>query len=653
MRSHNWPAVGAVILMLLIPVGRADVVLPGVIGDHMVLQQGRKAVIWGKASPGEAIRVRGDWQDKAVATVAGADGRWQVKLPVPAPGGPHTISVTGRNEMVLHDVLVGEVWICSGQSNMQMPVGDYGGGYSGVDHWQQELQNADFPNVRLFNVPTSYARTPQFDVNASWSPCNADTVKGFSAAGFFFGRELHKRLNVPIGLICAAVGGTPAEAWTSKDTLATLPDFAPDLKYLAADADQVKALAEERAMILSRWAAEAEAADGGPAGAAPEREDADWGSLPNPGDWTGELNNYAGYVWLRKAFDLPPNWTGRELTLELRSVDDMDFTYVNGVKVGQTVGDNTWNLPRVYKVSKTLLRPGKNVIAVRVLNTGGAGGIGSPAQIHPEGSTEAISLDHDWRYRRGAKYAELPPLRLPHEFNVDSPTGLFNAMLAPLIPFGIRGALWYQGEANVGRGEQYTRLFPAMITDWRRHWQEGDFPFYYTQIAPFHYGDPNQAGQAAALREAQRLSLKTPGTGMAVIMDSDSNNLHPKDKQKVGHRLALWARAKTYGEKGLVYTGPIYKKMKIQGPSVRLYFDGAGSGLTAEGKPLEHFEIAGADRQFVPAQAVIEGDTILVASAAVSRPVAVRYAWGDADESSFGNREGLPASSFRTDGRNF
>lgn len=468
------PAVAFFVGLLLMPLARADVVLPKIIGNHMVLQRGMDAPIWGKAAPGEKISVRGNWQKKEIHTIAGKDGSWFAKLSLPAAGGPYTIAIRGTNEIVLSDVLVGDVWICSGQSNMQMPVGDFGGVYSGVDNCQEELNNANFPNIRFFNEPTSYARIPQFDCNASWRLCNAKTTKRFSAVGFFFGRELQKKLNVPIGLISAAVGGTPAEAWTSKDGLKAMPDFSANL-------------------------------------------------------------------------DFP---------------DDAD----------------------------------------------------------------------------GNK-----------RFNVDAPTVLFNAMIAPLIPFGIRGAIWYQGEANVGRAPQYRILFPTMIADWRSHWDEGRFPFYYTQIAPFHYFSSNQVGQAAALREAQTFSLHVPNTGMAVIMDSDSNNLHPKDKQKVAHRLALQALAKTYGEKNFVYSGPLFRKMKIENNKVRLFFDGIGSGLVGNGRLLAQFEISGADKKFVPAKAEIDGKTIVVWNETVNQPVAVRYAWGDADESSFGNKDGLPASSFRTD----
>ena len=472
-RFTNWFAATALIFGAAAL--RAAIVLPKVIGDHMVLQTGMKAPIWGQAAPGEEISIQGDWQHKWVRVTAGKDGHWLAKIPTPAPGGPHIIIIKGQNEIVLHDVLIGEVWVCSGQSNMEMPVGYFYEGYSGVDNWQEELKRADLPEIRFFTVPNDFALSPRWDCDGKWVSCNAETAKAFSAVGFFFGRELHEKLNVPIGLVDADFGGTVCEAWTSEETLRTFPDFTNALDRVIQQREHSNATAQVNA-----------------------------------------------------------NW----------------------------------------------------------------------------------------------------------------PSVLFNAMINPLIPFGIRGAIWYQGESNIGRAEQYRRLFPAMITDWRHHWEEGTFPFYYVQIAPFRYPNP---GMAAALREAQLLSLNTPNTGMAVTMDSDSNNLHPHNKQAVGHRLALWALAKTYGRPHIVYSGPLYKKMKIEGEKARIFFAYAGSGLTSNGKPLEHFTIAGADGKFVPAHAEIDGITILVSSPAVSRPASVRYAWGDADESSFGNKEGLPASSFRTD----
>jgi sialate O-acetylesterase len=654
MKYHNFGtnrlaiahlACAALVSSLVVPLSRAEVVLPRILGDHMVLQSGMDAPIWGKASAGEDISVRGDWQSRAIRTRAGKDGRWRINIPTPKAGGPHLITINGLNEIVLHDVHIGEVWICSGQSNMEMPVGNFGPGYDGVDHWEEELKNANLPAIRLFTVPNRHSLAPQFDCEGSWVICNAETAKAFSAAGFFFGRELHQKLKVPVGLISADYGGTVAEAWASEDTIRSFPDFAPQLQAIVQEREHAPEAARARAEGMSHWIDQIEAADGGAAFAAVNLDDAGWSIAPKLEPWGGALATFDGYVWFRKSFQVPAEWAEQAALLELGPIDDLDFTYVNGAKIGQTAGELSWNIPRQYALPKGRLHSGTNVIAVRVLDTGGNGGITGPARLTMAGQP-AISLHENWRFKPAARLSELPALNLPVVVNPNTATVLFNGMIAPIIPFGIRGAIWYQGESNIGRDEQYRRLFPAMIADWRRHWGEGDFPFYFTQIAPFRYSN---SGQSAALRDAQRRSLKTPNTGMAVTMDSDSNNLHPHTKQAVGHRLALWALAKTYGQRNLVFSGPLYKRMKIQGETVRLYFDHVDGGLMAQGKSLEHFEIAGPEGRFVPARAEIEGDTIVVSSADVKSPSAVRYGWGDADESSFGNRANLPAASFQTD----
>lgn len=621
-------------------VAKAKITLPAILSSNAVLQRGRQVAVWGLADDGETVTV--EFAGQRVSTTA-KDGRWQVQLqPLNASAESRTMTITGNNTIVLTNLLVGEVWLCSGQSNMEFPVGYDYGAYSGATNWQQELQHANFPNVRLLTVENSFALSPQFNCNGSWSLCNSNTAKTFSAVAFFFGRELHEQLKVPVGLVDSDFGGTVCEAWTSADTLKQFPDFAAGLKTVEMERDHSNELAQAAARELSNWAVQIEAAANLASVAKPGLDDSSWKVAPK----LDENQPYLGFINFRRTFILPDGWEGDDLELQLGPVDDMDFTYLNGVKIGQTVGANQWTLPRTYSISKSQLRPGANVLTVCVLNTGGPGGISGPARLHPVNGTDSLALDQDWRFQTGPEYASLPQLDVSALADANTPSVLFNAMIAPLVPFGIRGAIWYQGESNVGRAAQYRWLFPAMIADWRRHWGEGDFPFYFVQIAPFHY--PN-VGLASALREAQASAMSVPNTGMAVTMDSDSNNLHPRNKQPVGHRLALWALAKTYGRTNLVYSGPIYRSMKIEGHKIRLLFDHVGGGLTAYDETLKHFTIAGDDEKFVPAKAKIEGDTIVVSSPAVPYPSAVRYAWGDGDEASFGNREGLPAPLFRTD----
>ena len=375
-----------------------------------------------------------------------------------------------------------------------------------------------------------------------------------------------------------------------------------------------------------------------------------WQKIAQPAAWEGAgIGKFDGTVWFRKSVELPASWKGRELTLELGPIDDLDVTWFNGTKVGSSLDRGKRRTPRSYRVRGEAVRAGTNVIAVRVHDTGGAGGMhGRPDQMKLRCGDDEISLSGEWRYHVGTPQTRLPRVPARSRLHANAPTALFNGMISPLIPFAIRGAIWYQGESNRGRAAQYRTLLPALIADWRAHWGRGEFPFYFVQIAPFSYG--GDIGQAAELREAQLRTLAVPNTGMAVTMDiGNPSDIHPKNKQDVGRRLALWALAKIHGKTDLVYSGPIYNSMRSEKGSIRLIFDHVGGGLTSGDEPLSHFTIAGSDRKFVPAQAVIDGDTILVTSPEVREPVAVRFAWGAADEPNMKNREGLPASSFRTD----
>ena len=484
----------------------ADVKLPAVIGDNMVLQQGGKVSIWGWADPGEEIMVGVSWNSMKWAVTADKDGKWSFKVNSPKAGGPYEMTLTGKNAINIKNILVGEVWVCSGQSNMQWSV-------QASNNAKEEIAEADYPKIRLFSVKRKVAETPQSDCEGNWSECSPETVPGFSAVGYFFGRELHKQLDVPVGLIHTSWGGTPAEAWTRREMLEANPDCAPILKrYDDAVARYPQAM-EEHKEKLAKWkeAAEKARADG----------------------------------------KKPPR------------------------------------------------RPG--------------------APFGPGN---------------------------PH-----APAGLYNAMIAPLIPYGIQGAIWYQGESNAGRAYQYRTLFPDMIKNWRDDWGQGKFSFLFVQLANFMKVKPEPDESAwAELREAQSMTLALPNTGMAVIIDiGEAADIHPKNKQDVGKRLALWPLAGTYGKK-LVYSGPIYKSMKVDGGSIILSFDHVGGGLVAKGdEQLKGFSIAGADRKFVWADAKIDGDTVVVSSNKVAEPAAVRYAWADNPVCNLYNQEELPASPFRTD----
>ncbi|MBN2292069.1 MAG: 9-O-acetylesterase [Pirellulales bacterium] len=444
--------------------GNADVTLPAIIGDNMVMQQQMAAPIWGWAKPGEIVKVKASWQKSHASIKAGSDGKWMLKIDIPQVGGPHTLTVSGKNSITVSNILIGEVWVCSGQSNMAMTV--VSGYNKGVINRDQEVATANYPQIRLFNVKYQDVLEPAPNCQGSWVVCSPATVRSFSATGYFFGREIHKETKLPVGLINASAGGSVIETWCSKRVLESDEDFLPIFSY------------------------------------------------------------------------------------------------------------------------------GKG-----------------------------------------------------HHMN---PSGLYNGMIAPIMPFAIRGVLWYQGESNSVNAYAYRKMLPALVKGWRKEWGQDIFPFYFAQISPWSgYGDKPIS---AELREAQSMSLSVPNTGMAVTTDIDDiNEIHPINKQVVGERLALWALAQTYNRKDVVFSGPLYKSMEIEGKKVRLHFDYADGGLTAKGGKLTHFTIAGKDRNFLPAEAIIDGDTIIVSSKLVNEPTAVRFGWDNAAVPNLFNKAGLPASPFRTD----
>ena len=496
----------AVLVLIHAGATLADIRLPAIIGDNMVLQQGQKVSIWGWADPGEEVLVSVSWHNMKWAVTAGRNGKWVYKMNPPRAGGPYEMTLSGKNTITIKDILVGEVWICSGQSNMQWSV-------QNSNNPKEEIAAADYPNIRLFTVQRKVAQEPQSDCTGAWTSCSPETVPGFSAVGYFFGRELHQKLGVPVGMIHTSWGGTPAEAWTRRGVLKSDTDFRPILERYDEAIRKFPQTKKEHEQKIEQWK--------------------------------------------------------------------------QAVEQAKAEGKRAPRRPR-----------------------------------------DPFGPGH------------------PH-----SPSGLYNAMIAPLIPYGIQGAIWYQGESNAGRAYQYRKLFPAMIKNWRKDWGQGDFPFLFVQLANFRAvkPDPNESDWAE-LREAQLMTLAIPNAGMATIIDiGEANDIHPKNKQDVGKRLALWALAETYG-KEMVYSGPLYKSMEIKGHEIVLGFDHVGGGLVAGGgERLKGFAVAGADRKFVWADARIEGDRVVVGSDQVSEPVAVRYAWADNPVCNLYNREGLPASPFRTD----
>ena len=635
----------------------ADVSVPSIIGENMVLQAGMKVRIWGKASPGEKVTVSFD--AKSARATADKQGHWETFIGPLKSGGPFVLTIKGANTLTFKNVLVGEVWVCSGQSNMEWPLINAKGG-------AQEVAQANYPEIRLFTVQKNTASSPLDDVKGHWVVTTADQVSQFSAVGYFFGRELFQRLKVPIGLIHTSWGGTPAESWTSYAALSSNPELKPIINRYE---ESLKSLPERQAdyeRLMSQWEQNNLYADPGNKGEAlgyanSSLNVADWKKMTLPQYFETVGLDIDGAVWFRKEVELPANWAGKELVLNLTAIDDYDTTYFNGVKVGG-MGKETpesYAKPRRYTVPGTLVHAGRNLIAVRVFDSAGNGGFAGADRMFlaPVGAKESdgINLEGAWDYKVEVAFAPKHPdwgsrPQAPGPNNQNSPSVLYNAMLAPLTPYAIRGAIWYQGESNAGRAYQYRTLFPLMIRDWRNAWAEGDFPFYYVQLANYQAAKP-EPGESdwAELREAQTMTLREPHTGMAVIIDiGDPNDIHPRNKLDVGHRLAVWALAQTYRQT-LEYSGPLYDSFSIEGDKVRIRFKHASGLMTSDGKPPRSFAIAASDHKFYWADAHIDGDTIVVSSSKVSKPVAVRYAWADNPTTNLYNGANLPASPFRTD----
>ncbi|QDW25585.1 9-O-acetylesterase [Pedobacter sp. KBS0701] len=651
MSAQRLKSILLIALLLCISAfAQAKILLPSVFGNNMVLQQKTNAAIWGKANAGKAVKVMVSWNKINYGAIADANGNWKIKVATPGYGGPYTITISDGELLVLNNVLIGDVWICSGQSNMEMPLA----GWGKILNSEKEIAGAKYPNIRLLQADHITSNFPINDAkvaNGGWQECSPKYIAGFSSTAYFFAREVYEKTKIPIGLIHTSWGGTIAEAWTSAESLKKMSDFSAAVdKIQQAGINPSTVSYNEK---VSNWVKMTTEKDSGyQAGQLKwvTAETTDWKSMTLPTLWEeAALKNFDGIVWFSRRVTIPENWKTNGIKLNLGTIDDNDITYVNGVKVGETVG---YNVGRSYAIPADLLKPGENIITVRVFDSGGGGGIyGEAKDLNVTNNAgEKISLAGDWKYKIGLDFKNIEPK--PYEENgPNRPTVLYNAMIHPYLQFSIKGAIWYQGESNADRAYQYRELFPTMIKDWRQKWAQGDFPFYFVQLANFMQID-NEPSQSAwaELREAQQKTLALPNTGMATIIDiGDAKDIHPKNKQEVGRRLALIALAKTYGQK-INYSGPVYQSNKIEGKQIILTFGNSQNGLkTADGKALKGFAIAGADKKFYWAKASIKGNQIIVSSDQVANPVAVRYAWGNNPLCNLVSNDGLPASPFRTD----
>ena len=636
--------------------------LNALFSDHMVLQQSANVSFWGTYTPNETLSVTGSWGSKST-TIVDSNGHWKLDLETPEAGGPFTVEIqTKFHKKSLVNIMIGEVWLASGQSNMEMtlrgwPPNDI------IDNSEEEIQKADYAEVRMFTVQKQLSLNPRGTFKGSWKVSSPETAGEFSASAYFFARRLHKTLKVPIGIIHSSWGGTPVEAWTSNEQVKKTGDFDRILNTISSVDPQ-----KETSDWFSKWKSIAI-----PVGDKQwdqlvvydsefkqvDYDDSQWNQVYLPGQFDAITQvDFDGVMWFRKTVHIRD--LRSDYTLEIEAIDDMDLIYINGNKVGGFAGANYSNSKRAYKVSKRLLNKGANTIAIRAIDIGGPGTFKGPMLLSSDSGSK-ISLTGYWSYRMaaeiykgklylyGTEHLNLKDKAAIFKVNPKLPTVLFNAMIHPLIPYTIKGAIWYQGEENVGRAEQYKQLFPAMISDWRERWNY-DFPFYFVQIAPFQYPREKKTAldQSQKLREAQRSTLNTINTGMVVTMDiGNFNNIHPSNKQAVGKRLAGLALANEYG-KQLVASGPLFKSIKRRGEILVVNFDEIGSGLISKGA-LRGFEIAGLDMIYKVAEANIINNTIELSASTVSNPKYARYGWSDQAVPCLFNREGLPASSFTSE----
>lgn len=649
--------------------------LNNLFNDHMVLQQDTLVSFWGQATKGVKVSLHSSWGAQAT-TVADETGNWMVQLNTPkADNKSHTVTVKSKkNTIKIEDVLMGEVWLASGQSNMEMPMKGfrYAKVHELVEGAEEEIANANYPEIRMFTVKRTIAFEPQENIEGNWAVCTPETLGEFSAVAYYFGKKLYQELNVPIGLIHSSWGGSPAESWVRLDLIEKIKGFENTSKRLE--------IANDPNTPYNKWVA--------------KHTSVKWDSLIevdnfkwvdkthleflssdyNDDAWQDaavtsigeafEKDDFNGIGWIRQQLNIDSLPDG-DLVFDLGETDDLYTIFINGEMIGRK---EYWGVAsNRYTFSSDVLKKGQNTIAIRFIDVWGEGGLNVDRNrgIYV-GDKKIIALNEDWKlnmvcYLTGGDFyilesgdeeiALASPDRMPHQSN--SPTTLNNGMIAPLVPYTLKGFIWYQGESNQGRAEEYKTLFPAVIDSWRAQWKNEALPFYYVQIAPFAgYGLRTDAAErmtSAELRESQMLTLAKSNVGMAITTDvGDDKLIHPPKKKEVGDRLALWALNKDYGYTDLVHSGPIYKSVRFNKGRALVSFDHAGSGLYCPDNTIKHFEIAGTDGKYYPAKARIIGKEVMVWSNKVPQPKGVRLGWENYFEINLFNKEGLPASSFRS-----
>jgi len=635
------------VLMVFYLSAKAQIKLPALISDSMILQRNQKVNIWGWSLKGEPVNIF--FNQKTYKAVPDKDNKWTLTLPeTKASDKTYTLKITTQHDTIeIKEIVFGDVWVCSGQSNMEFTMQNLSTKYAA------EIANSDNPFIREFQVVKQYSTLPKTSFSGSWKRANPTNILQFSGVAYFMAKNLFEKYKVPIGVVNTSWGGTPAEAWTSEEGLKDFSNFIEKLPMLK-DSAYINNTKKKDRDVSDKWYNEVklkdEGSNGGNNWAAYDLNVSDWKTMNAPGYWENQgAKDVDGVVWVRKEIMVTREMLGKKAVLELGKLDDNDTTYINGIKVGFT---SSKHLFRSYNLPEGVLKEGKNVIAIRLLDTDGNGGFEPDKKYQLIIGNKNIDLSGAWKYKIGVAVSPLPKNTFTILWN--QPTFLYNGMIAPLIPYTIKGAAWYQGESNSAKPEEYKKLLPALITDWRNKWKQGDFPFLIVQL-PNYMDSKNvpEESKWAEMREAQSLAASSlKNCGLAVTIDlGEAHDVHPLNKKDVGYRLALAAENIAYHEKSIVYSGPVYESMKVVNNKIELTFSNIGSGLIAnDGKELTRFAIAGADKKFVWAKATIVGDKVIVESHEVSNPVAVRYAWANNPIGcNLYNKEGLPASPFRTD----
>lgn len=614
----------------------AKVKLPALVSDGMILQRNQKLKIWGYADAGEKVTVK--FLNKTYSTTADNSGNWNIMLPELKAGGPFVMII---NDITLKDILIGDVWVASGQSNMELPMRRLKPLYG------EEMKTVNNQNIRFFTVPQKYNfKIPQNDLDGGkWENTNPQTIQNFSGVAYFFAKNLYEKNKVPVGIIHTSLGGSPVQAWMDANSLKNYPEYLAEAEKWKND-DLIKSTESGEQALSRAWYTELDQSDIGlnQHWENFDLDDSSWKTMNVPGSWEDQEGPFEGSVWLRKEIMLPKGSAQKAAFLNLGRIKDADVTYINGVKVGNVTYEYP---PRWYDIPSGILKEGKNIIAVRITNGSGKGQFIADKPYYLEIDGQKIDLKGTWKYRIGAKMEKMAP---GQTFIRWKPTGLYNSMINPLINYKVKGFLWYQGESNTGKPKEYGDLLTTMINDWRSKWNEKDAPFLIVQLANF-METKNQPVESnwAELRDQQRkVSLNVPQTGLAVIIDAGEwNDIHPLDKKTVGDRLSLQA-LKIADKKNIVADGPVYQSMKLEGSKIILSFK-KGTDNFAPVSELKGFAIKNTDGNWTWAKAKTEGEKIVVWNDSVKNPVAVRYDWADNPDGNLKNKTGLPASPFTTE----